>query len=148
MNEQITKEAQEAKEPRNAGRIRRAVEEYDRRYSALTDGNFRLSDYYEVKALTLEESPKDSRQLDTARLVLIALQAGFMRGYRRAQRDARKKRAELNAQIKARKDGRTVAAPEPDSFREWITERITEQLETADNGALEFVNAFLASGTK
>jgi hypothetical protein len=144
MNEQITKEAQETKEPRNAGRIRRAVEEYNRRFPALTDHNFRLSDYDEIKTLALEDHPA----FDPPRMVLFALEAGFMRGYRRAQRDTRKKRAELNAQIKARQDGHTVAAPEPDSFREWITERITEQLETADNGALEFVNAFLASGTK
>lgn len=144
MNEQTTKEAQETRKPRNAGRIRRALEEYNRRYPALTDGNFTLSDYHEIKTLALEDYPA----FDPPRMVLFALEAGFIRGYKRAQRDARKKRAELTAQIKARQDGRTVAAPEPDSFREWITKRITEQLETADNGALEFVNAFLASGTK
>ena len=124
MNEQTTKEAQETRKPRNAGRIRRALEEYNRRYPALTDGNFTLSDYHEIKTLALEDYPA----FDPPRMVLFALEAGFIRGYKRAQRDARKKRA-----------------PDPIGRAAQLAAQITRQLPAADEAALDFIAAFLGA---
>lgn len=64
-------------------RIKHALAEYNERYSDATpEGSFYVSDYYQLR---------DIAGADPVTMVFRALEAGFMIGYRKGKRDARRK---------------------------------------------------------
>lgn len=73
------------------GRIPRAVKEYRKRYYGRTDNSaaFFVTDYYEVIKAATESKEDDS----TLEAIMIALEAGFMIGYRKAKRDLKERKA-------------------------------------------------------
>ena len=72
-------------------RVKKAVEDYNRKYmlSANNEGAFYATDINQIVEMT---QPKGSVTDFTYALIVNALKAGFMIGYRKAQRDARKKK--------------------------------------------------------
>lgn len=127
MNAQTTKETQEIRKNRYAGRIRRAMEDYQRRTTRRPhQGFFLVSDCFEVIAQAREDAAGD-RNSFLLYLAHDALKAGFSIGYRAALRAARQK-----------------PAPAPKGYREELAEQITRQLAAADLERLELIAAALA----
>lgn len=111
METRDTQNTQTAKRPYGVGRIRKAVEEYERKYPPLHDFNFRLYDFNDVLEMASELGPKAG----IADIVLIAFKGGFMFGYRRAQREAKKRMKLEKARMKERQEhgqneGRSTSA--------------------------------------
>ena len=129
---QTTQKTQEIRKNRYAGRIRRAMEDYQRRTTRRPhQGFFLASDCFEVIAQAREEAAGD-RNSFLLYLAHDALKAGFSIGYRAALRAARQKPAPAPRKPQA-----------DDAGREGIIAAITRAAEHAPANVLELVYSLL-----